>query len=230
MTIVSSNAKFKVSIDFGKALEDLKKLDASKVAEAGQLEKAQGKEREKAAGAEKERAAGVAAGREAFKFNPLNPLETLISAIGAAPIPGAAHIANGLRVGINTSETAAPFAQGIVKGLADRVANQLPDSMREGFKAGIEKSLTLTGGVSNKIADIKAKNDAIAPTYDRLKEYMRFEMIAGGKVHPQEMANFAASLYKVMWNRMEMQRGVERRANATFGEAAAKGVMDAMTR
>jgi hypothetical protein len=223
MTVIASNATFKIRIDFGKATEDLKKLDAERVAASREeLRERQEEDRKR-----KEESGREIQRGQAFRLNPLNPLETVLSAIGSVA-PGAA---NSIRATINASEEAFPFIKGIAKGTADRITEHLPEELRTAARMAIGKSLEATGAASTTLADLKAKNDAIAPTYEMLKDLTRLDIVAGGKA-PQagDLIKQAQAMYKVMWGRMELKRAIDRRSMETVGEALGRGAADFMTR
>lgn len=223
MTVIASNATFKVRIDFGKAVEDLKKLDAERMAAA----KEEGRDREEEGRKRKEEEGRKIQVQQGFRLNPLNPMETVLSAIGSVA-PGTANL---LRTTINASEDAFPFIKGIAKGTADKMTENLPEVLRTPTRMALAKSLEATGAASTTLADLKAKNDAIAPTYEAMKDLTRLDVVAGGKA-PQagDLIKQAQAMYKVMWGRLELRRAIDRRAMETVGEALGRGVADFMTR
>lgn len=217
-TITATNAKLKVRLDLAaasaelKALEEQwKRLQEGLKAEAGQARDQQRQADRQASKADEQAQAGGGGGR--FRFNPLDPLDTALSAIGAIPLPGTTSLEKAARVALSMAEGGVPLVEGFGRAALKSMGQDDLARLMSIALAKIQEN-------SDKISELKAKNDAIAPAYEAMKTMVKAQMLAGGTPSGKDLGDMGAAMYKVIAGRMELERKVKRLGLEAIGEGA----------
>lgn len=214
-TVTATDAKLKVRIDLSGSAAELKALEdrLAQIKAALKDESGHARGQSKADEERDQRAGEAAAGK--VRFNPLNPLDTALSAIGAIPALGPT-MEKTLRVGMDIAENGLPLAEGFAKAALRSMGKGGEGSKTEAFLEGMLKNMQeLTAGV----AELRAKNDAIAPAYEAMKKLVFAQVMAGGTPDGKDVGSFGETMYKIIYARSAVERKNKRFALEAMGEA-----------
>lgn len=215
-TVTATDAKLKVRIDLSGSAAELKTLEdrLAQIKAALKDDAGRAKNQSKADEDRDQRAGEAAAGK--VRFNPLNPLDTALSAIGA--IPGAGPtIEKTLRVGMDISENGLPLAEGFAKAALRAMGKGGEGSFTEEFLKGLLKGMS---ELTTEVAELRAKNDAIAPAFEAMKKMAFAQVMAGGTPDGKDVGMFAETMYKIIYARSSLERKNKRFALEAVGEAS----------
>lgn len=219
-TITATNAKLKVRLDLAGQSAELKALEEqmARVQEGlrreGDRARQDSREDERRASDANRDAQRGAPTLGAIRFNPLNPLDTVLSVIGALPQVGPT-IEKSLRVGMNLSEGGLPLVSGFAKQLLR--SKGLGGETQE---AVIDSMLVAMQKMSADVAELRAKNDAIAPAYEAMKTFVKAQTLAGGTPSGKEIGEFGVAMWKIISSKAELDRKVRRIGLEAVGEGA----------
>lgn len=216
-TVTATDAKLKVRLDLSGQTAELKALEEALSRVKKGLAEESGRAKEKSR--DEEKTAGEAnrqASSGGIRFNPLNPLDTALSAIGA--IPGFGNtIEKTLRVGMDIAENGLPLAEGFAKAILKSQGKN--GGYAEEFLRGVLKGME---ELTSQVAELRAKNDAIAPAFEAVKKIAMAQILAGGIPGTQEIADFGETMFKIIFARSSLDRKVRRLSLEAVGDAGEK--------
>jgi hypothetical protein len=157
-------------------------------------------------------AEGVLTKAKGFAFDPLNAVLDVVSAIpGGGPV-----VAGSVRTAMNVGEAGLPFVRGFGKA-AMKAAGYGEDSL---VQSSMDKVFKTMAGMTEAIAEIRAKNDSIAPAFEAMKKMAMAQIMMGGVPNGQDLSTFAKTMFDIMYAHTSLSRKVERLSLEAVGDAS----------
>lgn len=155
-----------------------------------------------------------------FKFDVMNPLDTLISGIGVAPVVGPS-IAAGAKFAIQ----AAPYGPAVTefgKNMTDDIFKDAPPVVREFVSYLSRKTDEAINTVSNKLLQLKAVNDAVQPTVQNVAEITKLSVLAGGVPKAGETLDMLSSMFRIQFAQNELRLKLQQQTYKAMGTGLAE--------